>query len=66
MNLNYLDAMFTSGDGGEIQSALSEWTGQTTVPNVFIKGNHIGGCDSKWKTYTNSLHNNGNSGCRKN
>jgi glutaredoxin 3 len=47
MNLNYLDAMFTSGDGGEIQSALSEWTGQTTVPNVFIKGNHIGGCDSK-------------------
>ncbi|KAL0789347.1 hypothetical protein Bca101_005593 [Brassica carinata] len=32
-------------DGGEIQSALSEWTGQSTVPNVFIKGKHIGGCD---------------------
>ncbi|CAG7860371.1 unnamed protein product [Brassica rapa] len=32
--------------GGEIQSALSKWTGQRTVPNVFIKGKHIGGCDS--------------------
>ncbi|KAL0718364.1 hypothetical protein Bca4012_067686 [Brassica carinata] len=31
-------------DGGEIQSALSKWTGQSTVPNVFIKGKHIGGC----------------------
>lgn len=35
------------GDGGDIQSALAEWTGQTTVPNVFIGGKHIGGCDSK-------------------
>ncbi|XP_010251178.1 PREDICTED: glutaredoxin-like [Nelumbo nucifera] len=32
-------------DGNEIQSALAEWTGQKTVPNVFIAGNHIGGCD---------------------
>ncbi|KAF8088018.1 hypothetical protein N665_0557s0018 [Sinapis alba] len=32
-------------DGGEIQSALSKWTRQSTVPNVFIKGKHIGGCD---------------------
>ncbi|XP_010251180.1 PREDICTED: glutaredoxin-like [Nelumbo nucifera] len=32
-------------DGGEIQSALAEWAGQRTVPNVFIGGNHIGGCD---------------------
>ncbi|CAH8382607.1 unnamed protein product [Eruca vesicaria subsp. sativa] len=32
-------------DGGGIQSALSEWTGQSIVPNVFIKGKHIGGCD---------------------
>ncbi|VVB17824.1 unnamed protein product [Arabis nemorensis] len=37
-------------DGGEIQSALSEWTGQTTVPNVFIKGKHIGGCDKVTET----------------
>lgn len=36
-----------AGDGSHIQSALAEWTGQRTVPNVFIGGNHIGGCDSK-------------------
>uniref|UniRef100_A0A803RB32 Glutaredoxin n=1 Tax=Cannabis sativa TaxID=3483 RepID=A0A803RB32_CANSA len=28
-------------DGAQIQSALAEWTGQRTVPNVFIGGNHI-------------------------
>ncbi|ONK66225.1 uncharacterized protein A4U43_C06F5520 [Asparagus officinalis] len=33
-------------DGSEIQSALAEWTGQRTVPNVFIGGKHMGGCDS--------------------
>ncbi|KAJ7945847.1 glutaredoxin-like [Quillaja saponaria] len=33
-------------DGDAIQSALAEWTGQRTVPNVFIGGKHIGGCDS--------------------
>ncbi|OWM71523.1 hypothetical protein CDL15_Pgr005710 [Punica granatum] len=32
-------------DGEEVQAALAEWTGQRTVPNVFIGGNHIGGCD---------------------
>ncbi|XP_052177034.1 glutaredoxin [Diospyros lotus] len=32
-------------DGSEMQSALAEWTGQKTVPNVFIGGKHIGGCD---------------------
>ncbi|KAK3439941.1 hypothetical protein EUGRSUZ_B00280 [Eucalyptus grandis] len=34
------------GDGAVVQSALADWTGLTTVPNVFIGGNHIGGCDS--------------------
>ncbi|XVE54976.1 hypothetical protein DITRI_Ditri03aG0124500 [Diplodiscus trichospermus] len=33
-------------DGGDLQAALAEWTGQSTVPNVFIGGTHIGGCDS--------------------
>ncbi|XP_042507356.1 glutaredoxin-like [Macadamia integrifolia] len=33
-------------DGSDIQAALLEWTGQKTVPNVFIGGNHIGGCDA--------------------
>lgn len=36
-----------AADGSEIQAALGQWTGQRTVPNVFIGGNHIGGCDSK-------------------
>ncbi|SCU95130.1 LAMI_0F01134g1_1 [Lachancea mirantina] len=30
-------------DGAEIQEALTEITGQRTVPNVFIGGEHIGG-----------------------
>lgn len=30
-------------DGAEIQNALLEITGQKTVPNVFIGGQHIGG-----------------------
>ncbi|KAI4336173.1 hypothetical protein L6164_014733 [Bauhinia variegata] len=33
-------------DGSGIQSALAEWTGLRTVPNVFIGGKHIGGCDN--------------------
>ncbi|XP_057442933.1 glutaredoxin [Lotus japonicus] len=36
----------TERDGDGIQSALAEWTGQRTVPNVFIGGKHIGGCDT--------------------
>ncbi|VAH34091.1 unnamed protein product [Triticum turgidum subsp. durum] len=39
--------MDTESDGTEIQSALAEWTGQRTVPNVFINGKHIGGCDGE-------------------
>ncbi|CUM63346.1 uncharacterized protein PRCAT00000918001 [Priceomyces carsonii] len=30
-------------DGSDIQEALLELTGQKTVPNVFINGEHIGG-----------------------
>lgn len=33
-------------DGADIQAALATMTGQRTVPNVFIKGKHLGGCDS--------------------
>ncbi len=32
-------------NGAEIQSALLDMTGQRTVPNVFIKGKHLGGND---------------------
>ena len=31
------------GNGQDIQNKLKEMTGQGTVPNVFIKGKHIGG-----------------------
>jgi glutaredoxin 3 len=34
-------------DGSDLQSALAEWTGQRTVPNVFVKGERIGGCDGE-------------------
>ncbi|KAJ4840199.1 Glutaredoxin-C1 [Turnera subulata] len=38
-------------DGSEIQAALAQWTGQRTVPNVFIGGKHIGGCDTVIEKY---------------
>ncbi|XP_062222746.1 glutaredoxin-like isoform X2 [Phragmites australis] len=41
-------------DGSELQTALAEWTGQRTVPNVFIKGERVGGCDD-----TMAMHNGG-------
>ena len=36
-------------DGPDIQDALAELTGQRTVPNVFIKGEHLGGNDDTQK-----------------
>ena len=33
-------------DGDQIQVALHKMTGQRTVPNIFINGKHLGGCDS--------------------
>lgn len=32
--------------GPQLQNALLELTGQRTVPNVFVKGQHIGGSDA--------------------
>lgn len=32
-------------DGASIQDFLAEITSQSTVPNIFIKGKHFGGCD---------------------
>ena len=32
-------------DGGEIQRALMQMTGQRTVPSVWVAGRHIGGSD---------------------
>mmetsp|Transcript_8497 Transcript_8497/g.21824 ORF Transcript_8497/g.21824 Transcript_8497/m.21824 type:complete len:135 (+) Transcript_8497:61-465(+) len=36
-------------DGSDIQAALKEKTGQSTVPNIFIKGEHLGGNDDAQK-----------------
>mmetsp|Transcript_58054 Transcript_58054/g.173266 ORF Transcript_58054/g.173266 Transcript_58054/m.173266 type:complete len:84 (-) Transcript_58054:68-319(-) len=36
-------------NGDQIQAALLEMSGQRTVPNVFIKGDHIGGNDDTKK-----------------
>eukprot|EP00128_Syssomonas_multiformis_P012242 Colp12_sorted_trinity150504_noHs@2064 len=33
-------------NGDAIQSTLQQLTGQRTVPNIFIKGHHVGGCDN--------------------
>ena len=33
-------------DGADIQKALEEISGQRTVPNVFINGEHVGGNDA--------------------
>ncbi|KAL1810337.1 hypothetical protein DCAR_0730027 [Daucus carota subsp. sativus] len=38
-------------DGDDIQAALAQWTGQRTVPNVFIGGKHVGGCDDVTKKH---------------
>lgn len=32
-------------NGTDIQSALLDISGQRTVPNVFVKGKHLGGND---------------------
>ena len=40
--LFYRDQM---DNGPEIQSALLDISGQRTVPNVFVKGKHLGGND---------------------
>ena len=37
-----------SEDGSEIQDALLEIVGKRTVPQVFIKGKHLGGSDGNW------------------
>jgi len=41
-DLMYLDQMET---GPAIQDILLKKTGQKTVPNVFVAGKHLGGCD---------------------
>ncbi|UZJ56394.1 hypothetical protein CBS101457_005714 [Exobasidium rhododendri] len=35
--------------GTEVQSYLLSKTGQRTVPNIFVNGKHLGGCDDLLK-----------------
>ncbi|KAF1440069.1 TRXR3 reductase, partial [Pygoscelis papua] len=42
-----------TADGPSIQQVLAELTNQRTVPNVFVNGTHIGGCDSTYQAYHN-------------
>ena len=38
--------MDKESDGAEMQNTLEKMTGQRSVPNIFINGKHIGGCDT--------------------
>ncbi|XP_071438887.1 thioredoxin reductase 1, cytoplasmic-like [Hetaerina americana] len=38
-------------EGAVIQDALAKLTKQTTVPNVFLHGEHVGGCDATVKLF---------------
>ncbi|KAI5960740.1 uncharacterized protein KGF55_004310 [Candida pseudojiufengensis] len=38
-------------NGSSIQQGLLDITGQRTVPNIFIDGNHVGGCDQLTQWY---------------
>jgi glutaredoxin 3 len=42
-------------DGADIQAALQQLTKQRTVPNIFIKGKHIGGNSELQKLSTGQL-----------
>jgi len=47
-----LDEILPQGDGAAVQAALAEKSGQRTVPNVYINGKHVGGCDDTLKLHT--------------
>ncbi|XP_042872148.1 thioredoxin reductase 1, cytoplasmic-like [Penaeus japonicus] len=53
LNVNYgvleLDLI---EDGAQVQEALIAKSGQRTVPNVFINGEHLGGADKTIETHT--------------
>ncbi|XP_060622182.1 thioredoxin reductase 3 [Anolis sagrei] len=42
-------------EGPSIQEVLLELTGQRTVPNVFVNGTHVGGCDQTFQAYQSGL-----------
>jgi len=42
----YISCSFLTEDGVAVQETLFEKTKQKTVPNVFVNGKHVGGCDA--------------------
>ncbi len=48
---NLLSSLPTE-NGSQYQDALEQISGQRTVPNVFINGKHIGGCDTLTRMYS--------------
>ncbi|KAJ6668311.1 hypothetical protein lerEdw1_015688 [Lerista edwardsae] len=42
-------------EGPSIQEVLLQMTGQRTVPNVFVSGTHVGGCDQTFQAYHSGL-----------
>jgi thioredoxin reductase (NADPH) len=49
--LFFISMSKSSDSGPAIRDYLYEKTGQKTVPNVYINGNHIGGCDNTLKAH---------------
>ena len=43
--------LFLTDNGTTIHEKLKELTGQRTVPNIFIRGKHIGGADDTIKLH---------------
>jgi thioredoxin reductase (NADPH) len=44
--------LYSLDNCGEVLNQLQAITGQKTVPNVFINGKHIGGCDTVAAMYS--------------
>jgi glutaredoxin-related protein len=42
---NHVLSVGDADDGGAMQAALVGISKQHTLPNIFIKGKHLGGCD---------------------
>ena len=41
--------VYFTDEAALLQDALKQRTGMSTVPNVFVSGQHIGGCDDTFK-----------------
>lgn len=39
-------------DGTDVQAGIEELTGRRTVPQVFVGGRHVGGCDDTMAAFS--------------